>query len=121
VAIALAVWTLLVWGTRIRNVAEAGGGVGDLVVPVGLTALAVAALVDRRRGAQALAAATIAVWGVRLPLVLAHDHPAGFKIVHAVLALASIGLAAVVLRSIRSGRGDHAVTSAAGSTVVEHG
>jgi hypothetical protein len=106
VPVALAVWTLVIWATRIRNVAEAGGGAGDFVVPVGLTAFAVAALVDRHRGAQALAAATIAVWGIRLPLVLAHSHPAAFKIVHAGLAAVSIGLAAAVLQSARARRRD---------------
>jgi NADH:ubiquinone oxidoreductase subunit K len=113
VAIALAVWTLVVWATRIRNVAEAGGGAADLLVPVGLTVLAVAALVDRRRGAPVLAAATIAVWAVRLPFVLAHDHPAGFKVVHAVLAVVSMGLAAAELRS-RSGQRRRAAAVPAG-------
>ncbi len=82
----------------------AGGGAVALLVPGGLTALAVAALVDRRRMAPVLATATIAVWAVRLPLVLAHDHPAGFKAVHGVLALISVGLAVMVLRSARSSR-----------------
>ncbi|MGD9798393.1 MAG: hypothetical protein AB7H43_00185 [Acidimicrobiia bacterium] len=102
-AVALAVWTLVVWATRVRNVVADGGGAGELLVPVGLTALAVAALVDRRRGASVLAAATVAVWGVRLPLLLAHDHPGPFKVVHAVLAVVSIGLAAAVLRSTGPG------------------
>jgi hypothetical protein len=98
-ALGLALWSLFVWATRIRNVSEGGGGAVDLIVPVGLTVLAVGTLVDRRRLAPVLAAATVAVWGVRLPLVLAHDHPAGFKIVHAVLAAISLGLAGAVLRS----------------------
>jgi hypothetical protein len=64
----------------------------------------VASLVDRRRMAPVLAVATIAVWGVRLPFVLAHDHPAGFKVVHTVLAAISVGLAVLVLRAARSSR-----------------
>jgi hypothetical protein len=103
-ALGLAVWTLFVWVTRIRNVVEAGGGVLELVVPVGLSALGAASLVDRRRVAPVLASATVAVWGVRLPLVLAHDHPGGFKVVHAVLAAVSVGLAVGVLRSRWSSR-----------------
>ena len=50
-----------------------------------------------------------AVWGVRLPMVLIHDHPGGFKVVHTVLAAVSLGLAGAVLRSRwvsrRAGRG----------------
>jgi hypothetical protein len=103
-ALGLALWSLFVWGTRIRNVVGAGGGAVSLLVPGGLTALAVASLVDRRRMAPVLAAATIAVWGVRLPFVLAHDHPAGFKVVHTVLAAISVGLAVLVLRAARSSR-----------------
>jgi len=34
-------------------------------------------------------------------LVLVHDHPAGFKIVHTVLAAVSVGLAVWALRSAR--------------------
>jgi hypothetical protein len=99
VVVALALWTLFTWGTRIRNVvADDAAGMGDLVVPVGLTALAVAALVDRRRGGRALALATVVVWAVRVPLVLAHDHSGSFKLVHVVLAAISVGLAAAVLR-----------------------
>ena len=103
-AIGLVVWTLFVWATRIRNVVTGGGGAGELIVPVGLTALAAAAIFDRRRGAPVLAAATIAVWAVRLPLVMAHHHPAAFKAVHAALAAISVGLAVAVLRSARKSR-----------------
>jgi hypothetical protein len=97
--VGLALWSLFVWATRIRNVADAGGGAVDLAVPVGLTVLAVGTLVDRRRLGPVLAAATVAVWGVRLPFVLVHAHPAGFKVVHTVLAAISLGLAGAVLRS----------------------
>jgi NADH:ubiquinone oxidoreductase subunit K len=91
---ALPVWTLLIWTTRIRNIlGNRGHSTTELVVPLALTALAVAGLVDRRRGVRALAIVTVGVWAVRLPLVLAHHHPAGFKAVHAVLAVVSIALA----------------------------
>jgi hypothetical protein len=99
VAYALPIWTVLVWTTRIRNIVADDWGWTDLVVPVGLTILAVAALVRRRPGLLVLAAATTLVWAVRLPLVLVHDHPAGFKVVHAVLAVASIALAAATART----------------------
>ena len=98
---ALPIWTLLVWATRIRNVVDQDGVGWSLVVPLGMTLLAVAALVDRRRPRTLLplAAATVAVWAIRLPFVLVHDHPAGFKVVHAVLAVVSIALAAVTARA----------------------
>lgn len=101
---ALPLWTLLVWATRIRNVADDDGVGWALVLPVVMTALAVVALLDRRRrrGLLVLAAATIAVWAVRLPFVVVHDHPGGFKVVHAVLALVSITLAMAMWRAGRS-------------------
>ena len=97
---ALPIWTLLVWTTRIRNIVAQDWTWTDFVVPVGLTVLAVAALVRRREGLLALAAATTLVWVVRLPLVLVHDHPIGFKVVHAVLAVVSIALAAATARAL---------------------
>jgi hypothetical protein len=99
VAYALPIWTLLVWTTRIRNIVADDWGWTDLVLPVGLTILAVAALVRRHPGLLVLAAATTLVWVVRLPLVLVHDHPAAFKVVHTVLAVASIALAAATART----------------------
>jgi hypothetical protein len=107
VPLLLVAWTVAIWTVRIRNIATSDAGVGALVVPVVLTALAIAALVDRRRGSLALAAATIVVWAVRVPLVLVHDHGAAFKLVHVALALVSVGLAVTVLRrdgARRSGR-----------------
>jgi NADH:ubiquinone oxidoreductase subunit K len=90
---ALPIWTLLVWATRIRNVADQDGVGASLVVPVVMTLLAVAALVDRRRALWLLVGATIALWAVRLPFVLLHHHSVPFKVVHAVLAIVSIALA----------------------------
>lgn len=97
---ALPIWTLLVWTTRIRNIVSGDWSAVDLLLPLGLTVLAVVALVRRRPGVQVLAAATVAVWAVRLPFVLVHDHPAGFKVVHAVLAVASFALAAASWRAV---------------------
>lgn len=100
-SVALPLWTLFVWLTRVRNVVRDDGVGLGLVVPAGLTALAVYALVDRRRGVPSLAVATVAVWAIRLPFVLLHDHSVAFKAVHAVLAVVSIGLAALALRAVR--------------------
>jgi cytochrome bd-type quinol oxidase subunit 1 len=98
-------WTLFVWGTRIVNILTDGGGAGALVVAGGLTALAVAAGVSLARfrrlpwAVPALAAATIAVWAVRVPLLLVHDHEAAFVVVHLVLAGVSVVLSALALRA----------------------
>lgn len=102
---ALVLWTLFVWGTRIVNILTDGGGAGALVVAAALTALAVVAAVSLARvrrlpwAVPALAAATIAVWAVRVPLLMAHDHEAAFVIVHLVLAAVSVALAVVALRA----------------------
>jgi len=100
VAYALPIWTLVVWATRIRNIVDQDGSVGDLVVPVALTVLAVVALVNRRRGVPILAAVTVVVWAVRAPLVLVHDHSGAFKVVHLVLAVVSVALAWVSWRAV---------------------
>lgn len=110
---ALPVWTLLIWTTRIRNVVDDGGSAGDLLVPVALTLLAVAALVDRHRALLALAAVTVVVWAVRVPLLLTRDHSAAFVVVHLVLAVVSVGLAVLAWRAVRSsGQRDRAGAAA---------
>ena len=102
VPIVFALWSLFVWVTRIRNVVRDDGGSIGLLAPVALCGLAVWALVDRRRGVPVLAAATAAMWAVRLPMVLTHDHGTAFKVVHSGLAVVSVVLAAVSLREVRS-------------------
>jgi hypothetical protein len=104
VLLALPIWTLFVWATRIRIILSQDGSRSAVIVPVVLTVLAIAALVERRRWLAALAAATIAVWVVRLPLVLIHHHSVGFKVVHAALAAVSIWLAAGAWRALRQRR-----------------
>jgi NADH:ubiquinone oxidoreductase subunit K len=98
---ALPVWTLFVWATRIRIVLSQDGSKTAVIVPVVLTVLAIAALVDRRRWLPALIVATVAIWAVRLPLVLVHDHAAAFKLVHAALAAISFALCWVTWRGLR--------------------
>jgi hypothetical protein len=104
VAWALALWTLFVWGTRIVNILTDGGSAGALAVAVLLTALGLAtaaSLAGLRLpwALPALAVATIVVWAVRVPLVLASDHEAAFVVVHLVLAGVSVALAALALRA----------------------
>jgi hypothetical protein len=97
---ALVGWTLFVWGTRIVNILDDGGALAGLVPAVGLTALAVAAGVALRgrRGRPtwapaALVVATVAVWAVRVPLLLVGDRSGAFVAVHVALAGVSVALA----------------------------
>ncbi|HET7722671.1 MAG TPA: hypothetical protein VFK43_22080 [Acidimicrobiales bacterium] len=96
---ALALWSLFVWGVRIRN---AAGEVGPTVVAGSFVVLAVAVLVTTgaRLPTLALAGWTIAVWLVRaVDIALLSDHEVGFVAVHTVLAAVSIALAVLALRS----------------------
>ena len=102
--LALPIWTLFIWATRIRIILSQDGSRSALIVPVVLTVLAVGALIERRRWLALLAAATTAVWLVRLPFVLLHSHSVAFKVVHAALAVVSIGLAVGTWRALRERR-----------------
>lgn len=105
---ALAGWTVFVWGTRIRNIARDGGSTVSLAVALALVVLAVVVAVSLVRdgtprwAVPALAAGTVVAWAVRAPQILLGDHAAGFKVVHTVLALVSIALAVVAVRSDRA-------------------
>ncbi len=109
------VWTAYVWCTRIANAwGDAGlstaGKVGSTLLSLSLLvpAAAVAVVVARRRHdlptgpevvlLRAFSAWTIAVWAVRVPMILAADHEVGFKAVHAVLGVISVVLALLTLR-----------------------
>jgi hypothetical protein len=110
-AVVFAAWTVFVWAGRIRN----GGSVllaGSFLV---LAAIVLAAIWKRRwrfYAVSALVIWTIVVWAVRTPMILVHNHPAGFKAVHAVLAVVSIALAVWAERDVQRER--QAATSAAG-------
>ena len=97
-------WTLFVWGTRISNILSDGDGGPALVVALGLVLLALAVAWHAVRGrlawsVPALATATVAVWAIRLPAVLLHDHGFAFKAVHVLLGAVSAALALAALRS----------------------
>lgn len=52
-----------------------------------------------------LAAGTIIYWGVRTPMIVLADHPVGFKVVHAVLAVVSVAASLVAGRwVVKAGR-----------------
>ncbi|MEY2453076.1 MAG: hypothetical protein QOD92_2650 [Acidimicrobiaceae bacterium] len=97
IVIAFLAWTAFVWAGRIRN----GGSV---LLAVSFLALAAVALWQRGRWITALVVWTIAVWAIRTPQILVADHPVAFKIVHTVLALVSIALAALVQRDVQRER-----------------
>lgn len=113
-ASALVAWTFFVWTTRIANIwrdaaLDGGEKVGRTALALSFTVLAVAVVVTLWRRADraataaigALAGWSVAVWVVRTVRILAADHDAGFKVVHAVLAVVSIVLAALARREAR--------------------
>lgn len=113
-ALALVAWTLFVWTTRIANIwrdeaLEVGEKVGRTGLALSFTLLALAVVVTlwRRRPRAALAAVgglagwSVVVWVVRDARILVADHEVGFKVVHTVLAVVSIALAALAWREAR--------------------
>ena len=110
-------WTALVWVGRIRNVVgddDLTTGARTWRIVVALVFLVLAALVAtvplglwhrRPLGSTRLVAMfclwTIVFWTVRGGGMLFGDHEVSFKVVHTVLALASIGLAGALYRADR--------------------
>lgn len=127
---ALVVWTLLVWGGRVRNALgdpalRGGGRTGPLLLAatflVPALALGVLLVLARRPGGRgggavpaavgALALWTVAVWVVRATdIVVGGDHPVPFVVVHVVLAAVSTGLAVAAVRQQLRGRSVNFVT-----------
>ena len=97
-------WTVFVWAGRIRN----GGSV---LLALSFLVLAALVLWRRRLFLTALAVWTIGVWAVRTPYILVHDHPAGFKAVHTVLAVVSVALALAAQRDVQRKREAPATTA----------
>ena len=97
----LAGWTVLIWIGRVRNIVAADGAIAELVVPVALVSLGLAALMRPKQAGRPLALVTAAVWLLRVPLLVIHDHSAAFVAVHLVLATVSLTLAALTLRGTR--------------------
>lgn len=127
---AFGVWTLLVWLTRVRNIVlddslSGGARTLRLLLAVLFVGGAVEVLVRlwqnrdririRRDGSGSgrasvprvllrsvalLAVLTIVVWLFRGVSILFADHGGGFKLVHTLLALGSIALAAVTWQAV---------------------
>ncbi len=107
-------WTAVVWVGRIRNVVgddDLGGGAQTWRIVVALVFLVLAGMVAtvplglwhrRPLGSTRLVAVfclwTIVFWTVRGGGLLFGEHEIGFKVVHTVLALSSIGLAGILYR-----------------------
>lgn len=108
--IALVVWTVLVWTTRLNNIwaddaLTNGDKWGRTGLALSFTVLAAVAAVALHRRAtwqgmavRVLAGWTIGVWVTRAVGIATGDHSAAFITVHLVLAIVSIGLAGLALR-----------------------
>lgn len=109
-SLVLAVWTLVVWTSRIRNIWDddeltTSGQVWRTALALAFTGFAAVVLAAylraRRSGAwtwtprlvRAFAAWTVGVWAIRAVQIGIADHGAGFKAVHTALAVVSAGLA----------------------------
>lgn len=111
-AVTLFIWVNRIWlawtnpdDTVAQKVVWSVPIVAFVVAAIVLLAMLVqgrAATLTFVRLAQAFAFATIAYWAIRLPMILLADHPAGFKVVHTVLAVALSAASVAALRSVGS-------------------
>lgn len=109
---AFGAWNVVIWATRARNIVgddglSSGAKAAWMVPVVGFFLAGLLALLAWWRGRDgyarplALAAvATLLYWPVRAVLVLVGDRTGGFKAVHVVLALISVGLAYLLGRRL---------------------
>ena len=114
----LALWTLFVWGGRLRNLVTSDLAATDglaavnrwsLVGSLIFVSMAIAVLgalsLKRPRVLStmgtALVVLTVAVWSFRGIAIAAADHSAGFVAIHTALAVVSIGLAAWTFKRVR--------------------
>lgn len=112
VLIAFVVWTVFVWANRISNTLRSDESTGAKtfstvlsVVMLAFAAGVVVVLIKNWKtqvsggGAKVLMAAaalTVVVWLIRVPQILMANHGAPFKIVHLMLGVVSVVLAALV-------------------------
>ena len=111
---ALIGWTLFLWLSRLRNVANndelsASGQVVRIGVVVVFLALAAGAAIGMRRGrlmpAVVFVTWTIGYWLVRgTGILIDGEYSIGFKVVHTVLMLVSLSLSALTARQLRLSR-----------------
>ncbi len=122
-------WTLFVWGGRLRNLWLEPGGFGSagrwsLYGALAFTTLGLAVLAvwstgrfgpgssrfgstsAQRLAVLALAALTAVVWLIRGVDIALGDHEAAFIAVHVVLALVSVSFAAAATKRVMASDGD---------------
>ena len=112
--VASALWTLFVWGTRVRNIGKdhtLGGGQKTFAFGVSLVFIGAALLLlwlalrrrnDELRAVLPLfAIATVGWWAVRSVFILVHHHSWAFRVVHIVLGIISSVLAVAAWRASR--------------------
>jgi peptidoglycan/LPS O-acetylase OafA/YrhL len=122
-AVLLAAWSILVWAGRLRNMVaddELALGRGALAASFVVGGLLVLwAAIRRARwlpvAVRAVAWWTIGVWILRGIGILLADHPAEFEIVHTALAVISIGIAVLALRSATTSGPDRRRVPASGT------
>lgn len=120
-AVVLAVFTLLVWTTRIRNIwtddeLSTTGQLGRTALSLSFTVFAAAVVWfwwgGRQRGSvdpiagpvvRMFGAWTIGVWAVRAVQISTAGHDAAFVAVHTALAVVSTVLAVWAVRDVRRG------------------
>jgi len=112
--IASALWTLFVWFTRVRNIANndtMSDGARTLayvvcVVFIG-AAIAMLVMLARRQWLRlrlflpVVAVVTVGWWALRSVFILVHHHSWAFRVVHVVLGIISSVLAVVAWRGTR--------------------
>ena len=116
-ALALVAWTFFVWTTRIANIwrdeaLDTGEKLGRTGLALSFTLLAVAVVVTLWRrlprasfvAVAALSGWSVAVWVVRDVRIVLGDHGIAFIVVHVVLGVVSIVLAALAWREARRAR-----------------
>jgi hypothetical protein len=116
-ALALVAWTFFVWTTRIANIwrdeaLDTGEKLGRTGLALSFTLLAVAVVVTLWRrlprasfvAVAALSGWSVAVWVVRDVRIVLGDHGIAFIVVHVVLGVVSIVLAALAWREARGAR-----------------
>ena len=124
------IWTVFIWGQRLINIANDDLQGFDLAWSTGralaFVAVGVAVLIvtvkpvapsTMRRVVGVAAAVTIALWSVQVVLIALRDYSVGFIVVHAVLGVVSISLAAWATGSAKSLDRAHAQQSE-GTTVT---
>ena len=124
---ALAAWTLFVWGQRVVNIAgddelDTGQMVSGLVVAALFVVLGVSVAICLKRGGgrcrplvDVLVIAGVLRWTLRTPIVLASaEWSAGFKVVHTVLWIVTVGLGVMAWREVRRPHPNASTLPAAG-------